>query len=388
MATVTTASSVPPEQWLRSLLRGAGHPWPTGADEEFLSQLLTLSYKDRVTGLLCQALLDQPASLEITDAVLDKARGVVRQITANELLWQDEVAAVTAAMAAGGLSFLLFKGTPLAYTLYPQPWLRNRGDTDILFADAASAERAWLVLSSMGYQRMNTSGGELLSCQFPCTRQLVGGASHMLDVHWGTSNHAELRALGFDELLAESVAVPDLGADTRMPCLEHALVLACLHRLAHRHEGEENRLIWLYDIHLLLQGMSDEQWLRFTAIVASKGTGPACREGIERAQQTFGTVIPAERASQIRTMPVAEGDAISSRSLLQRDLAYLGNQASYRATLQLLRQHLLPPVSYMVQKYQPRSRLLLPYLYLKRAVLGVVRRFKLHRADVKTGRYE
>jgi len=44
-----------------------------------------------------------------------------------------ELREVLAALAGAGLPVLLLKGAALAYTLYPEPHLRDRSDTDLLF---------------------------------------------------------------------------------------------------------------------------------------------------------------------------------------------------------------------------------------------------------------
>jgi len=41
--------------------------------------------------------------------------------------------------------------------------------------------------------------------------------------------------------------------------------------------------------------------------------------------------------------------------------------------LKLLREHLLPPASYVLQKYETQNRAALPALYLRRAIAGSAR---------------
>ena len=64
-----------------------------------------------------------------------------------------ELRAVLEALARQGLPVLLLKGAALAYTLYPEPHLRNRCDADLLLPSRDEAECAGRVLQTLGYQQ-------------------------------------------------------------------------------------------------------------------------------------------------------------------------------------------------------------------------------------------
>lgn len=362
--------------WIAALLGGKTLPWEHNGD--FLSRLLDYAKRQRVHVLLTEQLISQQQQLELPLADLRELTTRLHQEFALEMLRREEVSRVTAALGEAGLSFLLFKGTPLAYTLYREACLRDRSDTDILFESKAAAEAAWQVLQGLGYERMNTPGGELVSYQFPCI--LSGGqVAEMLDVHWATSNAAALRPLSFQELWDQSIAVADLGIPARSPCHEHALVLACLHRLAHVKDGEENKLIWLYDISLLLESLDDEQWQRFLACARDKGVAGACCDGAEQAVDCFGPKVrAAHRLEELRQLAAMPGQqVIAHTTVLERDVAQLRSARGLRR-LQLLTEYLFPPVTYMQTKYQPRWRWLLPWYYAQRIAQGTGRRLRGH----------
>ncbi len=79
-----------------------------------------------------------------------------------------ELREVLAALAGAGLPVLLLKGAALAYTLYPEPHLRERCDTDLLLPSRDEAERAWRVLQTLGYQRPNAVSGDLIVHELGC----------------------------------------------------------------------------------------------------------------------------------------------------------------------------------------------------------------------------
>ena len=70
-----------------------------------------------------------------------------------------------AALDERGVQALLVKGAALAYSLYPEPWLRPRVDTDILVAHESlgAADR---VLRGLGYHAAPAmTTGEFVSHQ-------------------------------------------------------------------------------------------------------------------------------------------------------------------------------------------------------------------------------
>ncbi|MCB1687089.1 MAG: nucleotidyltransferase family protein [Halioglobus sp.] len=368
---------VSPQNWMTGFFQGEQPRWQPG--KGFLPRLLACAQTQRAHVLLVEQLLTQQETLELSPAVVRELATRQRQEFALEMLRREEVSRMVAALGEAGLPFLLFKGTPLAYTLYPDACLRDRSDTDLLFESRAAAEEAWQVLQDLGYERMNTPGGELVSYQFPCI--LRGGqVAEMLDVHWATSNAAELRPLSFRELWDQSIAVPSLGAAARSPCHEHALVLACLHRLAHVKDGEENRLIWLYDIHLLLQSLDEAQWQRFLACARDKGVAGACCDGVEHAADRFGiSDRGALRREELRQLAALPGQhVVVHATMLERDIAQLRAAQGLRR-VQLLGEYLFPPADYMQARYQPRWRWLLPWYYARRIAQGTGRRLRSHR---------
>ncbi len=130
------------------------------------------------------------------------------QAIALEMGREPEIQAVLARLQEAGLSVLLLKGTPLAYRLYPAPYLRSRCDTDLLFRGRREAEKAWEVLRLQGYQRPKQLPGHQIFRQFSLYRKLPGGAGITLDLHWRINNHpflaqalppAELYRRGLDQ---------------------------------------------------------------------------------------------------------------------------------------------------------------------------------------------
>jgi hypothetical protein len=179
----------------------------------------------------------------------------------------------------------------------------------------------------------------------------------------------------FDELNANAAAVPALGRAARGLAPHAALLLACVHRVAHHFDSR--RLIWLYDIHLLASTLSDDEWERFVALAAASDVTVICRQSLLSAKQRLSTPIPDRVLCDPRwsTEPHAEPTAayLTPRSRAEHVLGELRALPRWRDRVQLVRQHLFPPRRYMREVYAVSSRAPLPILYASRVVRGARR---------------
>ncbi len=106
---------------------------------------------------------------------------------AYESAQRAEAARVIDALVADGVPPLVLKGSALACTLYADPSLRTRCDTDLLIPLPARAQ-ADRVLESLGYSRAEGVAGEFISYQSSWSRTDASGNVHYLDMHWRINN--------------------------------------------------------------------------------------------------------------------------------------------------------------------------------------------------------
>ncbi len=301
---------------------------------------------------------------------------LARAAVGTELLQGREAARALEALGAAGIPTLLFKGTALAYTGYPRPSLRPRNDTDLLVRPA-DAPRARAVLEGIGYVATNYSGGEVLFRQFELQFEDTFGLAHALDVHWSVSTQAVFADLfDFDEVARESIPVPALGAHARAFGPVHALLLACVHPAMH-HRNEE-RLIWLYDVHLLAARLTPARWERLADLAVTRAVAAVCLHGLTRARARLGTSVPE---SVLVRLGAAARRAEPSARYLEADRRWGSELASswgalrWRERLALLREIAFPSPSYMLAAYGvTNSRMgpwLLPALYAHRGIRGL-----------------
>lgn len=295
---------------------------------------------------------------------------------AIEPLRLDDLREVLAALDARGVKALLMKGSALAYDVFASPDLRPRSDTDLLVDPAAYAAAREAMLS-LGFREQLTSGDEHGVRQQVFVRTDRFGVAHVYDVHWAIANSplfADVVRIG--EI--DALPLPRIGEHAfALPHVE-ALLLACVHRVAHHHDSE--RLLWLCDIDLLRARMSDDEHARFWRRAADRRVLAVCARSIALAEESLGRE-PSHRAERyLSERELAQREA--SRRFLDRRITYAGvtlanlRALPWSARLRRLRQLAFPPAAFMRQSFPTRSRAALPWLYVYRGARGFARLFR------------
>lgn len=354
---------------LRALLRGERAPWPDSAAASDAAALGESIEQHGIAPLAYARLSSAGESWPIHAALRDSAI----RATAAESLRLADLRRLLDTFADRGIRLLIIKGSALAYEVYDAPELRPRGDTDLLIAER-DCDSMGAIMRELGYGSQLTSGDTLAVRQQSFRR---GG--HVYDVHWDVTNSAVVRdALPFEDLLARAIAVPGISERAFAPSHADALLLACLHRVAHHHDNE--RLIWLYDLHLLRERMSREEHAAFWRRAAERRIVTICERSIELADAWFSHA-PHDRASDWLSDEERSREEPSS-SFLHRSrtrAAHLGGDLKaldWPSRLRRLRELALPPPAFMRQSFPAAPRVALPALYVWRGARGVMRLFR------------
>lgn len=355
-------------------LRDAEFRWPE-LDDAAAAELCDVARAHGVHLLLAERMLAAPAqdpAIAGLPAVQRRLFAALRNQLALEAIARAELTSVIDAVHQSGAVPLLFKGTALAYTHYSLPHIRPRADTDLI-VEPAHAAPVGAVLEGMGYRRAPLVTGDLVMYQAVYSRTDPRGVPHTIDLHWRISN-PQIFAQTFDshELLASATAVPALGSAARAVGAIHALAIACIHRVAHH--ADEDRLIWLYDIHLLAEHLTAGDQERFVSLAAAKRLVAVCADGLAIAHQTFGgsatasllaRLIPSKAPFEASAEYVVRGRR--KVDILVSDLRAL---SGWKERGKLVREHLLPSAKYMRETYGVRTSALLPFYYAWRIVRG------------------
>lgn len=373
------------EAALCALLRGEPAAWPESDAAAFAARLQTCAAVHGVDRLLSRQLSQGGLGERPLSQVTYSARDI-HELAVIELSRKHQLVCVLNALADCDVNPLLLKGAALGYWLYPSPLLRPRGDTDLLIR---SAERTVVnrVLTELGYEKLNAISGEIVTYQCGYATRDRFGIDHLLDLHWRISNtQLFARAFDYEELKSRSIPIGTLGEHARGLSLADALLHACMHRAHHLHSAIQvhgvprcggDRLIWLYDIHLLVGAMSSCELAEFAGLAEQKAVRAICRDALLRARQCFNTEICHELLTALaRPGPFEPSAAHLLTGSARHLMTELRSLPRWRDRATLLREHLFPSGDYIREKYAATGPLWLPVLYLKRVAHGTWKRIQ------------
>ena len=263
--------SAAPTRLVAAVLRGEPRQWPADGEP---AAFLDTARAHGVQPLLDHQLHSTTHGARWPDEVRKPLRQAARLEVLAEVVSRRELQRVIAALDAAGVRSLLMKGAALAYLYYSRPSLRPRCDADVLIQrdHRAAVTR---VMHELGYRPWTLTSGDLVMPQCTFVKEDRSGVWHAYDFHLKIANPAVFsKLLSFEEAMARSVAVQVLGEPARALGPVDALLLACIHRVAHHRASY--RLLWVYDIHLLASGMDQPTFERFAALAAEKQVRAVC----------------------------------------------------------------------------------------------------------------
>jgi hypothetical protein len=357
---------------LASALCGDSFPLRSIQDPSDLKSALATAARFGLEPLIRTVLLQRGEWSEMPADLRAAFDAAAHREVAIEALRHRETKRVLAAVGAAGVQALLLKGAALAHTHYPSPYLRPRSDTDLLIRseDRVAAVR---VLERAGYSRRNSVSSDAISRQAVFERHEASFA-HVIDLHWAISNRPLFAdMLSFDELRSDAVPISALGPAALTPGPVHALLFACIHRVAH-HEDSPNPL-WLYDMKLLAEGFTERDWSRFWSLASEKRIVTVCSQGLRLTTRlvagpaAIGAHTPDEGDRREQSAAYIGGTGTPWRSFCLNVRGTTG----FGAKARLLAAYAFPDQTYMRTAYETKDAAALTAAYVRRAVTGVRR---------------
>jgi hypothetical protein len=353
-------------------LRGDTVPWARVG--QTIDDVASLATHEEIEALLFDRLQRMPGC-DWPSGFVDRLAQSARADAAREVVRRTEVASAVDALERADVHAILVKGTPLAYTAYDTPASRPRSDTDLVIP-RQDVDRARAALLAHGYVATACCDGELVLRQFEMQKVDRFGMTHALDVHWSVSMQtlfADL--LSYDELAAESIALPALGPSARAAGPIHALLLACVHPVMHHRN--DTRAIWRIDVDRLASRFSADDWSALVRLAIDRRVAAIVARALSEAQHEWGTPIPDAvlAALQTRREEASAAYLETGRRWKEEALANLAH-LPWRDRLRLAREIAFPSRAYMSRKYGLDggvSIALLPALYVLRLTSGAAR---------------
>ncbi len=365
------------EKLIPAVLRGGPTQWPLESDPGGTLRFVALARYHGVMPLLHECLSRMTGKEAWPQTILDACREEAIYQAKIELARRQEIRGVLDALAMAGIKPLVLKGGTLAYSHYPNPVLRPRADTDILIPRVL-AKRSEGSLALLGYERSQGITGDLISYQASWSRSDHMGATHDLDVHWRINNSQILaQVLSYGELEPRSMPLPVMGPNAYALAPVDALLVACIHRTGHANVAYYvgdipyvggDRLIWLYDIHLLISAMSRTELHEFAALAGSKQIKAICLDAVMRCRRYFATPIPPDVLAALTPSGRMEPSArYFSGGRLRQMLGDCLALESWGDRARWVRELAHPSEVYMRSKYPDAANTWLPFLYGRRA---------------------
>ena len=332
--------------------------------EEWSSQdwaeLARLAEAEGVASLIYWAVSKGPAGILGIPADIRNwlSRRYYADAAQNALLFS-ELDKLLGAFSQAGVPVLILKGAALARAIYPDPALRPMNDLDLLvrLPDLRIAMR---VVRQCGYRLMKST--------YHIVFQGGKSKSVAIELHWDLIGSSVGQTEGYIERVWER-AIP-LGNGDALARQMHpmdCLLYLCAH-LIWQHPQEHARLLWYYDLYLLIQHYGQGlDWEALADAALQAGWAGPLYQALVGVERRFGAQHPQGFLVALagKAPESAEVSGVgSTRDLrLQRWLWMASNRLPWGLRLRVWLGFLLPDPAYMRWRYQPRAGWLLPAYY-------------------------
>lgn len=236
---------------------------------------LPASFSSGVTALQgCMPLLmEETTAQALIQHLGQKKYGQLRLLYQHSsllnLFYGYELKQALEAITAVGIPVMVLKGADIATTFYPRPELRHFGDIDLMVRpEDLTATLA--IFEQLGYSYHQEYQFEAISKQrvaFVYVKKVAVG--HILfEIH--TSPHSNEMGISFDpvQLWERARPITIAGVNVLGLGLEDLLIYLCWHYRSHFFD----RLIWLYDIAIVLLRCADDlDWALVRRLARKQG---------------------------------------------------------------------------------------------------------------------
>jgi hypothetical protein len=351
----------------------ADHPeqvkWNT-LDQPDWENLVLLARREGVAPLVYWKL--KRFAVEAPGVALQALASSYYMTAAENVVLYSELARILTAFGLAEIPTVVLKGAVLAQTIYPDPALRPMSDLDLLVL-RKDIERASVVIRGLGYDDVAVQSQALnrrIGTQVNFLPRAKSG--HEVELHWNlVAGAADRRSPDVSwfwtrrELWPWANGCGITGASILSPT---AHLLYLIAHLALQHGGRY-RLLWCYDLHLLITQCAERlDWDVYLQQVFALGWASSQLAGLEAARSRLGSPIPGPVMAALvaQTSPETSSSIRAARNVGEAEvdehrerLAALNWSARIWYVLALL----LPGPAFMRSRYPSWPGWLLPALY-------------------------
>jgi hypothetical protein len=347
---------------------------PQSVDDDRWDQIVDLALKHGLACMLFGVLKEVGLKLK-SDVPMETLIHAASRTAAKNVLFEMAFTKFIAASRDVGIPTIWLKGFALAYTVYPQPWMRPMRDLDVL-VPYNQRDLALSTARTLGFHFLDKDPGKL-NIEIPVELQhhyeLYGGATNSvcLEIHFRLLGSIGLELLPWEQLnwFWENTSTSSVKGDVfTLLNPEAHLLYICAHALL-QHGEAIMPLIAYFDTHLLITE-NELDW----QIIVDKAIDLKWSYAVERvlrlAIKYFNTPVPAWVLDQLRTRRSTEEDTFRAVKFqkkgnrLERRLMLL-SKLSFQDRLRIISKLLFPPKKHMQQQYSitPGNPVLPYYFY-------------------------
>lgn len=366
---------------VRAVIRGSGMPkWPAELNSSDQAVAARISYH----GIALMLFEDSSALAGWPDRLIEAVQDEARMQAMWEVSHSRVMARLVEALHNAGYRSVLMKGSALAYSVYADPAVRRRGDSDLL-VETGSRRAVRKVLAQLGFEPTGGSHAVQESWQIPTD----AGFSHEVDLHWMINGSVAVsQALELSHPRKRAITMPRLSPNAWGTAPVDTFIHICINRASHEAFGyrvgdsklfEGDRLIWAVDLDRIASILTPEEWDMLIAIARKCKAADLVKSGLDFARRSLGT-LPPERVTIDLADSSAQGDAISvyfrTRSASERLRADVQAAQDWRTKLTVIKHQVFPGKPFIRERYPLNKRWPVAALYTRR-LIGVGARFLL-----------
>lgn len=231
----------------------------------------------------------------LSPAVAAVWQDIYQQTTVTTASMDWEIERVMEMLARANVDFIWMKGAALAYTVYPNPVCRGRGDLD-LWIQVEQLSQATTVLEGLGYRLSSKEDRpDALALLIGGEQKMVshGLGLDLIELQWPAIRGEWVRyttCVDHTAIWQRRSPVALDGQDFCMMAPEDTLIHLCLHQ-AINHQFSTPWLRNLLDVHLLVATYPLD-WTQVAARATSWRLAIVVWTVLSLAQGLFGTAVP------------------------------------------------------------------------------------------------
>jgi hypothetical protein len=275
------------------------------------------------------------------------------------------------------IDVVVLKGFALSHQIYPSTFLRPKTDIDIII-NPKDEEAISTFFQQQKYINPRGWKASAISNEFSMIKNISKGVCVNFDIHLKISNSKLIdNLLNYSELLriADKTTLPNINLVSK----PHALIHAVVHLLHHRASGDLIKLIWYYDIYLLIEKISQNEKTELQGLIQKKELVTVILECIKLTTVYFNSSKIEDLIAWCEQPNIKKKSNIKYQHLLRNTYGIKGlwltllNTTGLVNKWSVIRETAFPPKEEIYLKYGINNKTPIIFLYVKRIFFGVIK---------------